>query len=118
MLPKMADRHSHRNAKVYGFCGIPFRLGELGDVLSGDALLSGDRLFVRSLDHCGVGEEQGLFFRPFVPLVGLPCTRPNVKVAFIGPVGLVDGDAILRTLWAPCPDIFTSLALQQPACQQ
>ena len=39
---------------------IPFKAGELGLILSGDDLLSGDLLDL----FLGVGDEDGLFFLP------------------------------------------------------
>lgn len=54
---------------------LPLSPGELGLLLSGDDLFSGDFLFF----HCGVGEEDGEFLRPFDDLenVGLFCFKLN-----------------------------------------
>lgn len=70
----------------------PFRLGEIGDRLSGDNLLSGERLLCILSVH--TGEEFGLFF-----LVGL-LFKEYGFTAFNGPcfVGARDGETFRRTL--------------------
>ena len=86
----------------------PLKAGVLGLDLSGDALLSGDLRFLTlcdSDDHCNVGDEDGLPFRPF--LVGLPCINAYGSVAFMGPCLGVDGDAIRRNPSRLGPDIFS-----------
>lgn len=95
--------------ELASFQGIPFKPVEFWLSMSGDSLQSGEylNLFLPS-DVQRTGEEDGLSFLSFEFLVGLLCTSPNVKVAFMGPC-FIDGDAIFRTLWLPCPDIISAI---------